>query len=199
MWGTLGSMAMSNLPTILGGAGAALRGGAQASAENRGAKLDAGMEANKLNQQAYRDWQAQMIAREQAGAGVRNDAWRAVQQGKYVSDWKQPTQQFSPYTRALVGPDDELRNAGRVRQDDAFSRLAGNVIPMPEQQRYDLDPKLLEGSTWEKLQGYLGAGLGVAGAIPRGTGTAAPQVDPRTGLAVRPGLTDPNVWNNINF
>jgi len=180
--------------------GRILQGGADASAANRGTQLEAEMAGNQLNQTAYNSWMQQLRDREATGAATRNDAWKAVQQGQYVSDWKQPTQKFSPYTRDLQGPSDEMRNAGRVRQDDAFSRLAGNPIPMPEQQRFNLDPKLLQGSAWEKLQGYLGTGMDVAGDL-MGGGTSRPQVDPRTGFPLRPGATtfiDPNNPLGVN-
>jgi hypothetical protein len=174
IWGALKKF----LPDILGGAGRAASGAAQASANNRGAQLDAEMEAKKLNQQAYRDWYNQMVERETTGVGVRNDAWKAVQQGDYVENWKAPTQKFSPYTRDLEAPSDAMRQAGGARRDDARSRLTGYSLPEPERQTYNLDPKLLEGSIWEKLLGYGGAAGEAIGGF---WNPQAPKYNPKTG------------------
>jgi hypothetical protein len=160
IWGAI----RGALPAIVGTAGRALASGADASAHNRGVQLDASMEANKLNQQAHRDWYNQMVERETTGRDIRNDSWKALQQGDYVENWKPSGQKFSPYTRDLVAPSDAVREAGAARAADARSRLTGYSLPTPERQGYTLDPKLTHPGVWEQLQGYLGAGLeGVSG------------------------------------
>lgn len=163
IWGAL----RNNIPGIVGGVGSMLTSGAEASAANRGTKIDVGMEANRLNQQAERDWYNQMVMREQEGRTNRNDSWKALQQGAYVENWKPSGQKFSPYTRDLVAPADSVREAGAARAADARTRLTGNNLPAPEKQSYTLDPKLLEGDMWEKIQGYLGTGMQGVDALLR--------------------------------
>ena len=169
----------NNVGTIFGAGGRMMGSAAEASANNRGVKLDASMEANKLNQQAYRDWYGQMLEREQEGRTGRNDSWKALQQGSYVADWKKPTQSFSPYTRELVGPSDMVREGGAARAADARTRLTGYTMPTPERQSYTLDPKLLEGDMWEKIMGYAGAGTELAGSIMNRRAPTAPVARPQ--------------------
>jgi hypothetical protein len=186
IWNTIGNLLKGNASDIIGTVGSVLSKGAQDKANNRGTELEVTMDANKLNQTAYRDWYNQMLDREQEGRTGRNDSWKALQQGEYVAGWKPSTTSFSPYTRAITPPSDAVREAGAARAADARTRLTGYTMPTPERQSYNLDPKLMKPGVWENILGYGGlAGTAIGSRMPMSSpplvdhSTSRPQVMPR--------------------
>lgn len=95
-------------------AGAGLSGFAKSSAENRGAQLDASLAGDEMN-----------LRRSQEDRTERDDLWRRLLQAEYVKNWQAPTQQFSPYTRAIQGPSDAAKQGAGALSETALARLMG--------------------------------------------------------------------------
>lgn len=157
---------------ILQAGGRMLTSNAQASADNRGTELEANLEIEKLKQQAQKDYMDQLLARSKDDREGEGDAWKKLQTSGYVSNWKQPaTNSFSPYSRPLVAPSDDVKAGATAlmgQKRDAlmsgqYNTNGGAPLPMPKPFEPTIDPKLMKGSAWERLQGYLGAGADLAG------------------------------------
>ena len=183
--GFMGTLA-KNAPAIIGAAGSALSKGSQASANNRGAQLDATLTAEQINTNKYRDWYQMMVDRDTSERGwqtenraAEGDAWKRLQQAAYTANSTGPkTGGFSPYTKAIAGPSDEVKAAAAAlaqQKGDAITSGRFNTprvmdAPAPYTP-ITLDPKLMKGSAWETLAGY-------AGGAMEGYGTAVSQKRP---------------------
>lgn len=173
---SLWSKLAAKVPDFIGPAASMLTSGAQADAANRGTQIDVNLEQEKLRQQADRTFIDQMIARSAEDRAGQSDAWKKLQQSSYISGWKQPTAKFSPYAADLVAPGADVVAGANALKDQTrdslmsgrYNTLGGAPLPLPtDGSKFQIDPKLLTGSMWERLQGYAGAGLGAYDAISR--------------------------------
>jgi hypothetical protein len=170
---------------LIGAAGNMLGAGSQASAQNRGAAIEAALAQENLRQQAQRDYlqglQTQFSSEMQRAGEVRSaegDAWRKLQQAAYVSG---APASFSlnlagPYSRGIAGPSAEERTAGTGLRDEMTSRLSSlpgqyslpNAIPAPQAPTpFTVPEDLSRPSAWERISGYAGAGLQGYSALDR--------------------------------
>lgn len=172
--GILSTLAGMAKNPLFDAAGRMLQAGSQADAQNRGTKVDIGMEQEKLRQQQQRDYQSEMVARSQDDRAGQGDAWKKLQQASYVANWKPTGTNFSPYARPLTPPSTDVQQGatalmGQTR-DDLMSgrfRTGGGAPPPlpvdPSLNPFTVDPNLVNPSLWERLQGYAGAGLSLLG------------------------------------
>jgi len=146
----------SLIPTIIGAAGSALGGVADASAANRGQKIDVGFTEEQLNQQRKRDYINQLMAREDDRRAGGNDAWKAAQQAQYVENAKGYTPRAGLKSYGF-GPKAATEPEVKVAQDrflEANRRLSNQDSLTPGVEApsaYRVDPRLMEQSGFEKF------------------------------------------------
>jgi hypothetical protein len=164
------------IPAALEAGGAMLGAGANTSASNRGAQIEALIEQEKLRQSADNSYRDAVIAREQEGRASVTDALRKLQQSTYLihrGDYKPatvmsqgkamqlPTFGFEP----RASSETEMTGAHGLRNEVMKRLMGGNQVPEIERPTpFTIDPKLLKGSIWEKLAGIAGPALSLYGA-----------------------------------
>jgi hypothetical protein len=175
-----GSLAKDAIKAGIGAAGAGLSGASEASASNRGSQLEAALAAEQINQLRQQQFQAALMAREEAQRSGMKDSMRAMQQADYVinrhpGDYKPASimsqgqqRQLPSFGFGYRAPGPGETEAAYAVADQARQRLlnGGTLTPAPiDRGDFQFDPKLLKGSSWEKLAGLLGVGLTAAGSI----------------------------------
>lgn len=122
--GALSTLAgLARKPNVLGGISKMITGGADASANNRGAALAANMDMDRLN-----------IDRNAENRASTGDAWRRLQQAAYMehrTPYAKPagsTMDFSSMTHGASTPD-ELAGADAMKQEMLAQLKAGTSLP----------------------------------------------------------------------
>src|SRR5689334_21075812 len=100
-WGSV-LAAMKNPKNLLN-LGSMFSKGSQASANNRGAEIEALLAQEAIRNSEGRGYNADVINRDQANMEAQSDAWKKYLASQYVQNWK-PTPGVSPYTRAIAPP-----------------------------------------------------------------------------------------------
>ena len=173
------------LPAILGGVGAGLSGASQASAANRGTQLEAALAQEQVNQQRNRDLFEELMARESSQREGMKSSMKDMQHADYIINTHPGDSK--PATVTIMGKQVALPSYGSgykapgpgetegayALADQARQRLlnGGTLTPAPKDRgEFAFDPKLLRGSTWERLSGLLGGGLQAYGSLASGQG-----------------------------
>ncbi len=163
-----------NIPALLQTGGTVLAGAGAASAANRDAKLSATMDQNAQNIQAQNAFQNQLLARSAENRAGQSDAWKKLQQSSYVKNWKPSGTSFSPYTRSLVAPSEDVRAGadalmGQTRDSLMSGRYndGGAPLAMPTNMQGTVDPSLVNPSMWEKIFNVAGPGMDVLGSLTK--------------------------------
>lgn len=183
----LGKDLLKNPKDLISGIGSALGAGSQASADNRGTMLEAMIEQERLRQEQMRNYydasRTAFDTEMSRGKEVRDaegDAWKKLQQAAYVGGAPASASLglAGPYSRSVAGPSSSERGAASDFEAEMVKRmktLGGqyalpNAIAAPEKQApYELPMDLLKPGMWEKISGYVGAGLKGLGGIPKET------------------------------
>jgi hypothetical protein len=164
------------LPAVLEAGGSMLSAGANASASNRGAQIEAAIEQERLRQQQQRDYRDALVQREQEGRASATDAFKKMQQATYlihrgdynpatVTSQGQPMQLASFGFGPRASTETELTGSHALRNEVMQRLQGGNQIPEVQAPTpFTIDPKLLKGSIWEKLAGIAGPALATYGA-----------------------------------
>lgn len=181
-----GGASLMSLPTILGGAGAALSAGSAQSANNRGNQYAGQMDLAQLlmardlarlglERNADNDYLDNQIAREQEGRAGRQDAWKALLSAQHtMSPGAKP--QLSPYSVAPRQATDMERQGADAMSQEVMARLTGgNPIAAVTRQNvafnYDpmttIDPRLLKAGKMETAGNWLGPILSYLGQSDR--------------------------------
>lgn len=150
-------------PLLAGGAGAAMSGGSQQAASNRGAKFDGQLDLQQLLM--ARDGQAfdQNLRREQEGRASGTDAWRKLMAAERVGN-PGARPQLSPYSVApRQAAESELYGADALRAEALKRLTGGNQLPMPQQSPMQVDPSLLNAGGLETAGNWLGPLLSFLG------------------------------------
>lgn len=159
-WSGLGK-ALLNVGTggIAGAVGAGLGAISQGSAQNRGTKLGAQMDLERLLMDRDQQYFNNTVTREQAGQASASDAWRKLLAAQHVlSPGARPN--VTPYgvaPRQATGA--ELTGADALTQEVLARLTGGNPIAAPTMRPIQVDPKLMNAGWLEKLTGYASAPL----------------------------------------
>ena len=156
---------------MFGSGAEAFGASADASAANRGTRMEAAYDAELLNQAARRDYNDSVIKREQEGRIGRDSAWKAALAANHVAnrgDFQAPdylagmtNYSFTP----KAATEGEQAAAGGLR-DEAMARLRGGnpIAPIEKRPDFQFDPKDMTPSTMEKVSPWLGGGLKFLGS-----------------------------------
>lgn len=145
-------------------AGGALGANSQASANNRGAQLAAGMDLERLLLDRDDTYFNQRIRREQEGRAGSSDAWRKLVSTDYAMN--RPAQpNITPYAapqRSLAG----LQPGAQALQAEAMQRLkGGNPIAPVTERPLAVDPNLMKPGALESITGYVSPWLTLIGRV----------------------------------
>lgn len=154
-----GGASLTALPTILGGAGAALGAASQGMASNRGSQFDGQLALQRLLMDRDQQGQDLAIARQQEGRAGTSDAWRKLLSAQHtLSPGARPS--LSPYSMAPRQATEAERSGADALTQEVMARLqGGNPIPEVKQSPLQVDPKLLKGSKTESILGWLSPAL----------------------------------------
>lgn len=159
-FGKAAGMLGGNTGQLFGAAGAALGAGAQSAAHNRGVQFDADIAGAQLKQQAERDYNDQMLKREDEGRKKQRNAWEMMNRGAYMKNAPDNlnTTMLSPYSKAIAGPDAGQRAAATGMFDQMSQHLSeGNTMEKPT--RVGADVKVGQPGFFEKWGGIIGPGM----------------------------------------
>jgi hypothetical protein len=193
----------SLIPTILGGAGAAVGAMGQGAAENRGAKTAAQLDRDVLAQRSASDYEQALENRAKLEMDRRTADAKARQDAFVQSLRSALALNFSPAARPEgvanisfvgkgIGEQGQAAAAEMSRQ--AMLRLLNGekFDPLPAVERFT-PSALPQASTWEKVAGILAPSLTAAGAIAK-----AANRDEGDQPTYGGGLS-PSVWGRIRF
>lgn len=161
---------------ILGAAGKAFGSAADTAAHNRGVQFDADIAKAQLEQQAERDYNDQMLKREQEGRAKQKNAWEMMNRAAYVQDAPANlnTTNLSPYSREIKGPNEGQR-AGATSMFEQMSQhlKEGNTMEAP--RRVGTDVQVQQPGFFEKWGGVIAPGLDAVSGL---WNPNAPQLQP---------------------
>lgn len=149
---------------ILGAAGAGLGAMGQSQAQNRGAKLTAQGDMERLLLEREQQLQQQQIARQQSGQSSGSDAWRKLMSAEHIGTPGARPQNAGAYNVAPRQATEAQLYGADLLKREAMKRLeGGNPIPEVTQHQMAMDPKLMNAGGLEKFAGVAGAGLSFLG------------------------------------
>src|SRR5688572_18963852 len=109
------------LPAVLEAGGAMLSAGANASASNRGAQIEAAIEQERLRQQQEQNYRDALVQREQEGRASATDAFKKLQQATYLMN----RGDYSPASVTSQGKPMQLASFGFGPKAATESEIAG--------------------------------------------------------------------------
>ncbi len=174
----IGGFLKNNAGSLIGAAGSAMGSAANSAAHNRGVQLEADIAKAHLEQQAERDYNDQLLRREDEGRKKERNAWEMLHRAAYVQNAPSDlnTTKLSTYSKSIAGPDANQRMAATGLGADMSKRLAeGNTIEMPK--RVGTNVTVQQPGAFEKIGGLL---------APVATGVGNVMIN-RQGGPVRPG------------
>lgn len=161
--GSLKNVLPSSGKDILGAAGTGLAGAGAANANNRGSEFYGQYLMEMAQQQADKQHQADLIAREQEGRTGAEDAWRKLQSAGHLLQ-PAPMPNVSPYSAPQRTPTGAETTGANALSAEVLKRLqTGNPIPMPVQHPLTMDPSLLKPGALEKTSSWLSPVLALLG------------------------------------
>lgn len=167
---------------VLAGAGAVASAYGKSSAQNRGAHTEAQIDRDVIAQRAASDYEnAQQnrakldLDRRDEAAKLQADAWKKALTSSLALNWKPANRPEGVPNISFVG--DGIGVQGRAAAEALnkavmLKLLSGEKFDqLPPLQRFTPAP-IPEASTWEKIAGFLGPSLTVAGAIAKASKSA---------------------------
>lgn len=168
LWSTLAKVAgivgapftggASLIPTIASAAGDAIGAATSASAKNRGTKIDAGLAEEQVNQNRQQELRNSLVQREQDRRAGGNNAFRELQHAQYLQGAggytpKNGLKSFGFGPKAST--DYEKQMAANYAQEQGQRLEAKDSLTpqVTDPGAYQIDPKLMNSSMWEKLGG----------------------------------------------
>ena len=151
--------------TVMDVAGAGLGAISQSEASNRGTKLGAQMDLERLLMGRDLGYQDMRMSREQEGRASGADAWRRLLAAQHtISPGARP--QLSPYSiapRQATGA--ERQGADAMTQEVMARLLGGNPIPQVQERPMQIDTDLMNPGWLERLTGYAAPALSAYGRL----------------------------------
>jgi hypothetical protein len=161
--------------TSLNIAGTAASAYGKSAADNRGAQASIGMDTQVANNNAAAQYQDALNARATTNRASQDDAWKKLQQSSYVlNNTGSPGGQFSPYTRAIAAPSDDVKAGAKSLQDQTrdalmsgeFNTNGGAPLPMPvDRSNFALPSNVVNPGTGEKIANVAGPALDMWAAL----------------------------------
>ena len=164
VWDRVKSFATGHVADLAKVGGVVATNIADQSEANRLAQVKADIEAERNRQQARRDYESALIAREQEKRTSEQDAWSKLQKASYVKNWTAPvdTSSSAKYTDPRTGPNADVKSSADALIANSQARLTGGstLPPLENGSNFAIDPARLNPTGFEKVAGYAGAGLG---------------------------------------
>lgn len=152
------------LGAAMGAAGAGLGALGQSQAQNRGAKLTAQGDMERLLLEREAQLQQQQIARQAEGRASGSDAWRKLMAAEHLGTPGARPQNAGPYNVApRQATEAQLFGADQMKNEVMKRLQGGNPIPEVSQHPLAMDPKLMNPGKMEQFAGLAGAGLSFLG------------------------------------